>query len=142
MRTLLDAYALVAFLGGEPCGDEVEALLRADGAISAVNLAEVVDRMARVHAINVQDDIDALTASGLAVLPVELDIARHAGTLRAIHYHRERLAVSMADCIATATAVAHDLPLATSDGSLATLLTSEGGRVVALPDSRGMRPGT
>lgn len=45
---VLDASALIAFLRGEPGQREVEAILRAGrAAISAGNLAEVVDLLGR-----------------------------------------------------------------------------------------------
>lgn len=45
---VLDAYALVAYLHGEPAADEVAELLRTEAAISAANTAEVIDQMVRV----------------------------------------------------------------------------------------------
>lgn len=48
--TLLDAYALVAFIADEPAGAEVEQLLReGDCRVVVVNLAEAVDIAQRVH---------------------------------------------------------------------------------------------
>jgi predicted nucleic acid-binding protein len=49
-------------------------------------------------------------------------------------------AVSLADCVAAAAALAIDSPLATSDPALAEVLRSEGGKVHPLPDSKGQRP--
>lgn len=56
------------------------------------------------------------------------------------HYHRERCAVSLADCVASATAITHDRPLATADLTLAALLSAEHGKIIGLPDTNGQRP--
>jgi predicted nucleic acid-binding protein len=63
-----------------------------------------------------------------------------AGRIRARRYHRQRAAVSLADCVAAAAALATDSPLATSDPALVEVLRSEGGKVHPLPDSKGRRP--
>ncbi|MGH9271033.1 MAG: PIN domain-containing protein [Ilumatobacteraceae bacterium] len=141
MTTLLDAFGLVAYLADEQCAAEVEELLRVGSAVSALNLAETIDRMARIYDREVDTDIDSMVAGGLDVLAVDAGIGRRAGRLRAIHFHAVRAPVSLADCVAAATALGHDMALATSDGPLAALVTTEGGRVVPLPDSNGVRPG-
>ena len=47
---LLDAYPLVALLADEPAADDVERLMREDGAqVTVFNLAEAVDVTQRVH---------------------------------------------------------------------------------------------
>jgi predicted nucleic acid-binding protein len=63
-----------------------------------------------------------------------------AGRLRARHYHRNAMAVSLADCIAAATALSLDRPLATADPALAALVRAEGGQVRGLVDSKGRLP--
>ncbi len=50
------------------------------------------------------------------------------------------MAVSLADCIAAATAVDLDEPLATSDPALAAVTRAEGGRIHGLADSHGNLP--
>jgi predicted nucleic acid-binding protein len=74
----------------------------------------------------------------LAEVSAEIGVA--AGRLRARHYHRERMAVSLADCVAAATALSEELPLATADPPLADLVRAEGGAVHALPDTAGRVP--
>lgn len=49
----------------------------------------------------------------------------------------EPIAVSLADCIAAATALSEQAPLATSDPALAATLRAAGGDVTALPDTEG-----
>lgn len=138
--TQLDAYALVAFMADEPAADEVEDLLRAGASITVVHMAEVVDRMARLYAADVRFDLDALAATRLDVVPLDLDLALMAGDLRGRHHDRPTSDVSLADCIAAMTALDHGVPLATSDPALARMVVAEGGEVLALPDSRGRRP--
>jgi PIN domain nuclease of toxin-antitoxin system len=45
---VLDAFAVIAFLRGEPSAAEVAALLREPSQLTAVNAAEVCDQMSRV----------------------------------------------------------------------------------------------
>lgn len=144
--TVLDAYAVVAYIAGEGAGDEVDRLRSQSGQsvrISTANLAEVIDRLVRVHGFEldeVQERIDLMRRGELRVVSVEESIGRRAGELRATHYHRERSAVSLADCLALASAEAVEEPLATPDSALAAMARAEGVEVVALPDSQGRRP--
>ncbi len=92
---ILDAYAVLAYLRGEPCAGQVAGLLREPTGLTAVNAAEVVDQLL-------------------------------AGRLRARHYERNTTAVSLADCIAAATALTRAHPLATADPALATVIRQEG----------------
>jgi hypothetical protein len=48
----------------------------------------------------------------------------------------------MADCVALATAMSLDEPLATSDAPLAAAAGAVGVAVIPLPDARGQLPGT
>jgi PIN domain nuclease of toxin-antitoxin system len=138
--TQLDAYALVAWLAGEPCAPEVRPLVRAGTSIASVNLAEVVDQMARVYDADVGVDVEALAATLVDVIPLDLDLAIAAGELRGRHHDPQTADLSLPDCIAIATARDQGVPLATSDPLLAQLMVAEGGEVVALPDSQGRRP--
>ncbi|MGC1289494.1 MAG: hypothetical protein WA895_41775, partial [Streptosporangiaceae bacterium] len=47
--------------------------------------------------------------------------------IRARRYHRDRAAISLADCVAASTALAARQPLATADPALAAALRAEGG---------------
>lgn len=141
--TVLDAYAVIAYLRGEPAAAEVADLLRQPATLTSVNAAEVVDRMVRVagrDADLMQADVALLRAAGLRVPDVTAGIAFAAARLRTRHYHRTRSPLSLADCIAAATSLQLRIPVATSDGPLAAAVHAEGGAVVALPDSRGLRP--
>lgn len=141
--TVLDAYALVAYLRAEPCADEVAALLRGTTALSAANAAEVVDQLTRVFGSDPDDvhaDLALLANAGMELVAVTPDMGLLAGRLRAKHYHRERSAVSLADCLAAATALTLGRALATSDPALAGVVRAEGGELHALPDSQGSLP--
>jgi PIN domain nuclease of toxin-antitoxin system len=119
--TVLDAYAIVALLRGEPAAQQVKGLLDAGATLSAVNLAEVVDVLVRVHgrsAIEVGERLDWLEAGGMVVVPVDAGIGRLAGALHAGHYHRTRSPLSLADCVALATAIERDDDIATADEPL------------------------
>lgn len=143
--TVLDASALVGALVGEPAAKEAAPILRhrPPPAISAVNLAEAIDTLVRVMGrdpASVRDSVDWLIAAGLQVEPVWTPLARSAATLRARHYHRTSMPLSMADCICLATAVSLSAALATTDPHLAALARELGVEVIALPDSTGARP--
>jgi uncharacterized protein with PIN domain len=141
--TVLDAYAVVAYLRNEPVADQVGVLLHSPTVLSAVNAAEVVDQLARVFrrdADEVLADLALLSYAGMEVAWVSPEVGTHAGDLRVRYYHRERMAVSLADCFAAATALSQRQPLATSDPALAAMVRAEGGEVNALPDSTGRIP--
>ena len=141
--TVLDAYAVIAYLRGEAAADEVSSLLRGPAVLTSVNAAEVRDQMVRVFgadADGMEADLALLCHAGLTVQAVTHELGMQAGRIRSRRYHRERTAVSLADCVAAATALATGSPLATADPALAVVLRSEGGKIHPLPDSRGRRP--
>jgi predicted nucleic acid-binding protein len=141
--TLLDAYALVAFVAGGPAEQEVRALLRdGDAGVATANLIEAIDVAARVHGVSVdrtRSVLEPLFDQTLAVAPLDLDGAWRAAELRAAHYHRTRCPVSLADCVLLATAGAGDR-IATADPDLVEVAEREGIGLVRLPDSSGRRP--
>ena len=142
MSVILDAYAVVAALIGEPARREVEPHLPTS-AICAANLSEVVDVCVRVHGndeTSVRDRLDWLIAGGLEVVPLDFVLAIAAGALRARRYRKRDCEISMGDCMAAALAGSRREPLATSDPHLARTAWAEGIQVLALPDSRGRRP--
>jgi predicted nucleic acid-binding protein len=63
-----------------------------------------------------------------------------ATSLRAEHYHRGRVPVSLADCICVATAITLQTDLATTDPAQAAVARAAGVEVIALPDSEGRLP--
>jgi predicted nucleic acid-binding protein len=144
--TILDAYAVISFLRGEPAAAHVRPLLEdGSGALTAVGLAEVLDHLVRLAKADEDDAVLDLAQLGLlAALPVPADIGSAAGRLRARHYHRTRCAVSMADCIAAETARATGRPLATADPDLLGVCHTERITTRPLPasDSTTWKPPT
>lgn len=141
--TLLDANATIAFLRAEPAGPLVREILTGPTAMSVINAAEVVDRMIRVHTQRLDEleqDFSLLERTGMRMIPVTDAIAVHAGRLRARYYDRKTCSVSMADCVAAATALREKVELATADRGLVVVMMGEGGEVLALPDSNGVMP--
>ena len=143
--TVLDASALIALLLNEPARDEVAELFgrRPRPSVSAVNLEEVIDHLVRVkgrRADDVNDAVDLLLVTGLEVEPFWLPSARRAAARRAVHYDRKTSSLSLADCACLATAMELKADLATSDPALAAAARAEGLKVIALPNSDGIRP--
>jgi PIN domain nuclease of toxin-antitoxin system len=136
VTVLLDAFALIALLAGEPAADEVEAILRrGQAAIPAINLAEALDVLQRVQGVS-SERLEAITApllqTSLALLPVDEQMARKAASIRARRYHRTRAPISLADCVLLAAADAADA-IATADAPLIAVAREEGARITELP---------
>ena len=99
--------------------------------------------MARIYRRSNADTMDALVlleSGGLQIAAIDATIGTSAGELHARHYDRKTSPLSMADCIALATAAALGEPLATSDPPLAAAAKLEGVAVIPLPDASGRRP--
>jgi len=143
VATVLDAYALIALVRGEPAADEVELILRRGGAaVSSVNFGEAVDVLHRRFGIperELQLALGTLVSAGLDVVSTTERHAWRTAEIRARHYSRRGSELSLADCFAIAVTGEHD-EIATSDLPLARAARAEGLAVVALPDSRGRRP--
>lgn len=139
--TILDAFAVVAYLRGEPAAAEVTSLLSSgDAILTSVGMAEVIDRMVRLA--GAEPDEIALDLASLGLLdtdPLTVDTSIAAGVLRSKHYHRTRRAVSLADCIAAEVARTTGRTLATADPHLLDLCVDEQIAHAALPDSSGKR---
>ncbi|HZE51380.1 MAG TPA: PIN domain-containing protein [Jatrophihabitantaceae bacterium] len=137
--TILDAYAVIAYLRDEPAADPVRPLLEhGPRDLTAVGLAEVVDHLVRLSGANEEDVVLDLAQLGLLdALPVNAAAGSAAGRLRARHYHRTRCPISMADAIAAETARSSGRALATADPDLLNVCHAEGIRLLALPGSNG-----
>ena len=83
-----------------------------------------------------------LETAGLQTHVVDDAIGLSAGELHARHYDRKTSPLSMADCIALATAIILQEALATSDRPLAAVAVIEGVAVLGLTNSSGERPPT
>ena len=136
---VLDGSCLVSLLRGEPGQSDVVSALTGDCLMNVLNRAEVVDRLARSGAAvdDVCADVDTL---GVTFEPLTIDLADRAATLRSQHYHRSQRPLSLADCVALATAVELGAALATSDVHLATTCVDVGCRVVEIANSKGVYP--
>jgi predicted nucleic acid-binding protein len=140
---LLDAYALVAFVNGEPAASEVEALLRGkDAGITVLNLGEAIDVSQRTYQsspADVANAVEPLLDRGLRVVALGVEHAWRAAELRLHHYRRRSRELSIADCFLLAAAARGD-NIATADPAVADVAHLEDIGLIGLPDSRGRRP--
>lgn len=137
---VLDSYAVLALLRGEPAAGPVRQLVEREEAssLTVLGVAEVLDHLVRI--VGARDEDAALDVAQLGLAepaPLEAAVAMRAGLLRARHYHRRDRAVSLADCGAAETARLSGAPLASADPHLLELCAEESIDVVALPDSQG-----
>jgi uncharacterized protein with PIN domain len=145
---VFDAYPLAALLLGETGGRAAQELLSesiAESAVSAINVAEIIDLVARSRSVPAAQVVTALEwwrTAGLQVVAVSRATSCRAADLRAQHYHRSRSPVSLADCCAIALAEELGATLVTSDGPMLRIAELIGVRVEAVPDSRGSVPGS
>jgi len=134
--TLLDAYALVAFLVGGPAAAQVRGLLReGDVSVATANVAEALDVSQRVFGLPIRsalEILEPLLAGTIGVVPLDLDRAQRAAILRAKHYHRADRPISMADAILLASAGPGDR-IATADPDVLSVAAAEGIKTVPLP---------
>jgi len=139
--TVLDAYAVLAYLKGERAALEVRALLGlADASLTAVGVAEVLDHLVRLSGADEEDAaLDLAQLDLLDGIPVDAGIGAAAGRLRARRHHRTNCQVSLADCVAAEVARSRRQPLATADPHLLDVCHAEGVAVTVLTASDGSR---
>jgi predicted nucleic acid-binding protein len=134
--TLLDAYALIAYVIGGPAQKEVTAILReGEAAVATANLVEVFDVAERVHDLPVpraSEVIEGLFAGSLSVVHLDEHLARRAAEVRVEHYHRARSPLSLADVILIASAQPGDR-IATADPDVLATAANLGIETVELP---------
>lgn len=136
---VLDAFAVLALLKGEPAAADVQALL-GDGRLTSTGVAEVIDQLVRVLGHDAEEVVLDLAELGLLdALAVEDIDGLQAGLLRAAHYHRSRRAVSLADCVVAQAGRRREATVATADPHLLDLCHAEAIPVIVLPDSAGQR---
>jgi len=139
--TVLDAFAVIALLKGEPAAAQVQDLIEVGGcALTTVGVAEVVDHLVRVAGASDEDAVLDVAQLGLHA-PIDLDEATaiQAALLRARHYDKRSRQVSLADCVAASAARTERTEVATSDPHLLDLCHDEGIALIVLPDSNGAR---
>jgi predicted nucleic acid-binding protein len=139
----LDAYAAIALLAEERAAAEVEAIMRQnDVGISAVNLAEVLDVLARRYRV-ADDELEPVIRTFLStpvrIEPCTAPIGWRAGVLRARYYRRHTAELSLSDAVLLATARSADA-IATADPVVASTARAEGIALVPLPDTSGAMP--
>jgi predicted nucleic acid-binding protein len=134
--TLLDAYALVAFLVGGPATAQVRALLReGDTLVATANLAEALDVSQRSYGLPVERAmgiLEPLFEGALAPVSLDMIVARRAAQIRGDHYHRARRPISLADAVLLASA-APGVRIATSDPDVIAVARSLGIATMELP---------
>lgn len=136
---VLDSFAVIALLTGEPAAPEVRRLL-GDARLTSTGVAEVIDRLVRVHGQSEEEvALDVAELGLLDGLPVDAVDGVGAGLLRARHYHRSRRAVSLADCVVGQVARRAGAAVATADPHLLDLCDAEGIPTVPLLDASGRR---
>lgn len=135
--TLLDAYALIAFLIGGPAAPTVRTLLReGDAAITTANLTETLDVSWRAHGLPISramDILDPLLQGSVATIPLDAGLARSAAEMRASHYHRSNCPISLADAVLLASAGSGDR-IATADPDVLAIADVENLHTVELPE--------
>jgi PIN domain nuclease of toxin-antitoxin system len=137
---ILDAYAVLALLKGEPAAEAVRRLVSSEPrpVLTAIGVAEVIDHLVRIEGASEEAAALDLAQLGLSdPAPVDAMLATAAGSLRARQYHRTNRAVSLADCVAAEAARAAGSALVTADPHLLDLCLEEGINAVILPDSAG-----
>jgi PIN domain nuclease of toxin-antitoxin system len=139
--TVLDAYAVLAYLKGERAAGEVRPLLGvADCSLTAIGVAEVLDHLVRLSGADEEDAMLDLGQLGLIDgVAVDATIGAAAGRLRARHYHRTTCPVSLADCVAAEVARSRGQSLATADPHLLDVCHAEGVAIAVLTASSGAR---
>ncbi len=137
---VLESFAVLALLRDEPAAALVQQLVESDEdvALTALGVAEVLDHLVRL--LRADEDEAVLDVAQLGLTPptsIDVSVAMQAGLLRARHYQRKNRAVSLADCVAAASARLSNARLASADPQLLDMCRNEGIDVVALPDSTG-----
>ncbi len=135
--TLLDAYALIAFLVGGPATPAVRSLLReGDAGVTTANLIETLDVSQRVHGMAItrtMEILDPLLHGPLTAIPLDAALARSAAEMRATHYHRSNRPISLADAVLLASAKKGDR-IATADPDVLAVADAEKLDTVELPE--------
>lgn len=108
---VLDASAVLAYLGDEPGQEMVGRALHNGGGMSVVNLAEVITRYVRMGAT--EDDLDELRLElPVRIFPFDTDTALEAGRLTR---WTARYGLSLGDRCCLATAKLRGLHVLTAD---------------------------
>ncbi len=107
--------------------------------MTTANLAEVYDKSSRGAGLSharVADLIEPLLEGPITPIPIDVGLARRAGEIRSLHYHRKRRPISLADCVLLA-APGSDDEVATSDSDVLAIAAELGIETIELPPSSG-----
>ena len=129
-RVVLDASAVLALMNAEPGQDEVAAAL-ADALLGAVNLAEVVGKLAE-RGMPAAEALTDTLALGLRVVPFDAALAGMAGALRPL---TRAQGLSLGDRCCLALAQQRDALVLTTERAWPSLAATLGVRI------RNIRPG-
>jgi len=113
---VLDAYAVMAFLEGEPGAEIVRNLFiqsihgELHLGVTTVNLGEVYYSIARTSSLEIADRlVEKLTDMPIEIVSVDWELARQAARLKS------ETPIAFADCFAAALAQIRDCPVVTGD---------------------------
>lgn len=129
-KVVLDASAMLALIHREP-GQESVADAVVESAISAVNLSEVVGKLAE-RGVPLERAKAIALSFGVEVVPLDVDIAAKAGQLRP---STRSAGLSLGDRCCLATAMALGVPALTAEAAWEPLADMLGVEV------RNIRPG-
>jgi predicted nucleic acid-binding protein len=134
--TLLDAYALIAFMVGGPATPQVRVILReGDAAVATANLAETLDVSQRLHGLPIaraMEILEPLLEGPLTAIALDVEVARRAAGIRAERYHRSSRPLSLADTVLIASAKPGDR-IATADAHVLAVAREQKLEPLALP---------
>lgn len=126
---VLDSWALIAYLKGEPAADRIEAIWLAEGAaICSINLGEVLYIRAREEGNDAAAASMEVVRKRLEVIDPDWPLVAAAAKVRAAG------GVSYADAFCIATAVKVDAPLWTGDPEIIEQADRHSCRVIDLLD--------
>lgn len=135
--TLLDAYALIAFLVGGPAAAQVRGILRqGDTRVATANVVEALDVSSRVYGLSINramELLEPLFEGPLTAVALDLPLAIRAAEIRAEHYHRSTRPISLADAVLIASASPEDR-IATADPDVLAVAEAEHVETVELPN--------
>lgn len=137
--TLLDAYALIAFLLGGRARADVRIILRErDAAATRTNLIEALDVSHRTHRVPIdraRETLEPLLDEAIALVPLDRAVAIRAAELRVRHHHGSACPISLADSVLVASAGPGDR-IATPDPDVQRVAAAEKIETAVLPGGR------
>ncbi|HEY5573066.1 MAG TPA: type II toxin-antitoxin system VapC family toxin [Anaerolineales bacterium] len=114
--TVLDSWAIVAFLEEEPAAERVEEIIISSLdsnkhlLISVINMGEVWYSIARAHSSREADNaVRKVISAGLEMVAADWEMTLQAARIKA------RYKLAYADCFAAALALSRDAELVTGD---------------------------